>query len=98
MKKNTFERGYEIVWVGHCRAHLAKFAELPIVEFYKSSYLDSFTLKSSHAWSIRPLAMTDEKIDFALPNNWRDKTFFGFKKFVELLEWLESQSSYLRND
>jgi hypothetical protein len=95
--QNTFDLGYELVWVGHCRAHLKKFNALPIIEFYKSNYVDEWSGKKVSTWSFRELAMTDVEIDKALPNNWKFKRVSGFSKFNELHEWLCSHSTYLRN-
>lgn len=90
MRKNAFDLGYKIVWIGHCRANLQRIPDLPIVEFYKFKYTNENDGKKNFFWNVRPLAMTDEKIDEALPKNWKDKNFMGFRKFHELLEWISS--------
>lgn len=90
MNKNVFDLGYKIVWVGHCRAHLQKIPDLPIVELYKEKYVDELSGRKNFFWNVRPLVISDEKIDLALPKNWKDKRFMGFRKFHELEEWLES--------
>jgi hypothetical protein len=90
MNSNAFDKGYEIVWIGHGRAHIKRIPDLPIVEVYKLKCIDDFTGEKISFWNLRPLAMTDEKIDDALPKNWRDKSFAGFRKFQELEDWLRS--------
>ena len=88
MKKNAFDKGYKIVWVGHCRAVLQRIPDLPIVEFYKAKYESAFDGSKKKYWNVRPLCMTDEKIDEALPENWQYKNMMGFKKFQDLEDWL----------
>ena len=88
MKKNAFDLGYEIVWVGHCRGHLQRIPDLPIVEFYKAKYENEFDGSKKYYWNVRPLAMTDEKINEVLPVHWQNKNIMGFKSFRDLEEWL----------
>lgn len=88
MKKNMFDKGYEIIWVGHCRAKIQRIPDLPIAEIYKEKFIDDLSGKKSFYWNVRPLIMTDEKLDDILPKNWRDKYFMGFQKFHEINAWL----------
>lgn len=90
MNKNAFDLGYEIVWIGHCRGHIRKIPDLPIVEFYKAKYENQFDGKKIFYWNVRPLVIKDDKIDEALPRDWRNKTTMGFKKFRDLEEWIKS--------
>ena len=84
-----FDKGYEIVWVGHCRARCQRIPDLPVAEFYKDKFVDEITGNKFFFWNVVPLALTDEKIDDALPKDWRDKRYMGFKKFNDLKNWLQ---------
>lgn len=90
MRKNIFDLGYKIVWIGHCRAYLQKIPDLPIVEVYKFKYTEEISGIKKSYWNVRPLTTTDEKIDSILPRDWKNKNFMGFRKFYELEEWLKS--------
>lgn len=90
MRKNAYDAGYEIVWIGHCKANLQKIPDLPIVEFYKVKCSDEISGKKKFYWNVRPLCITDEKIDATLPPDWRDRCYMGFRKFHELEQWLRS--------
>lgn len=88
MVQNSFDLGYELLRVDHCTFHLRKLPDLPIVEFCRHRYIDDFSGKKMTSWSLRPLPITDEKIDATLPKDWKDRAVYGFKNFSEILDWL----------